>query len=216
MPKYFEPFFSKFQCGFRKGFSAQQCLLSMLEKRKLAVDNRKRFEALLTDLSKTFECLSHDLLISKLNVYGFSINSLIGRLVKDYLTNRKQRTRIDSAYSSWEEILFVCDIDFIMDDIGFASCADDNTSYTIGNDIEDAIFKLQNSLKILFQWFMDYQMKANPDSLFICSTNDIVNLIVENQVIDNSKCEKRLGMKFDYKLTFNAHIDDICKKAGLK
>ena len=123
MPNYFEPFFSKFQCGFRKGFSAQQCLLSMLEKWKLAVDNRKRFEALLTDLSKTFECLSHDLLISKLNVYGFSINSLIDRLVKDYLTNRKQRTRIDLAYSSWEEILFVCDIDFIMDDIGFASCA---------------------------------------------------------------------------------------------
>ena len=217
MPNYFEPFLSKFQCGFRKGFSAQQCLLSMLEKWKLAVDNRKRFEALLTDLSKTFECLSHDLLISKLNVYGFSINSLIDRLVKDYLTNRKQRTRIDSAYSSWEEILFVCDIDFIMDDISFASCADDNTPYTIGNDIEDAIFKLQNSLKILFQWFMDNQMKANPDKcLFICSTNDIVNLIVENQVIDNSKCEKRLGMKFDYKLTFNAHIDDICKKAGLK
>ena len=97
MPNYFEPFLSKFQCGFRKGFSAQQCLLSMLKKRKLAVDNRKRFEALLTDLSKTFECLSHDLLISKLNVYGFSINSLIDRLVKDYLTNRKQRTRIDSA-----------------------------------------------------------------------------------------------------------------------
>ena len=217
MPNYFEPFFSKFQCGFRKGFSTQQCLLSVLEKWKLAVDNRKRFEALLTDLSKTFECLSHGLLISKLNVYGFSINSLIDRLVKDYLTNRKQRTRIDSAYSSWEEILFVCDIDFIMGDISFASCADDNTPYTIGNDIEDAIFKLQNSLKILFQWFMDNQMKANPDKcLFICSTNDIVNLIVENQVIDNSKCEKRLGMKFDYKLTFNSHIDDICKKAGLK
>ena len=43
-----------------------------------------------------------------------------------------------------------------------------------------------------------------------------VNLIVENQVIDNSKCEKLLGVKFDYKLSFNAHTDDICKKAGLK
>ena len=41
-------------------------------------------------------------------------------------------------------------------------------------------------------------------------------MIVENQIIDNSKCEKLLGVKFDYKLTFNAHIDDICKKAGLK
>ena len=63
---------------------------------------------------------------------------------------------------------------------------------------------------------MDNQIKANPDKChFICSTKDAVNLIVENQIIDNSKCEK-LGVKFNYKLTFDAHIDDICKKAGLK
>ena len=60
-------------------------------------------------------------------------------------------------------------------------------------------------------------MKANPDIChFICSTNDIANLIAENQIVDNSTCEKLLGLKFDYILTFNAHIDDICKKAGLK
>ena len=60
-------------------------------------------------------------------------------------------------------------------------------------------------------------MKANPDiSHFICSTNDIANLIAENQIVDNSTGEKLLGLKFDYILTFNAHIDDICKKAGLK
>ena len=64
---------------------------------------------------------------------------------------------------------------------------------------------------------MDNQRKTNPDKFhFICSTNGTVNFIVENQIIDNSKCEKLLGVKFDYKLTFNAHIDDTCKKAGLK
>ena len=87
----------------------------MLEKWKMAVDIQKRFGAHLTDLSKTFECLSNELLIAKLNAYGFSID-----------------------------------------------------------------------------------------------------LIVENQIIDNSTGENFLGVKFYYKLTFNAHIDDICKKAGLK
>ena len=104
-----------------------------------------------------------------------------------------------------------------MDDIDLASYADNNTPYTRGNYIEDVIFKLQNSSKILLQWLMDNQMKANPDKChYICSTNDTVNLIVENQIIDNSKSKKLLGVNFDYKLTFNAHIDDICKKAGLK
>ena len=101
-----------------------------------------------------------------------------------------------------------------MDDIDFASYADDNTPYTIRNDMEDVIFKLQNSSTILFQWFMDNQMKANPDKCyFFFNSNDTVNLIVENQIIDNSKCEKLLGVKFDYKLSFNSHIDGICKKS---
>ena len=94
MSKYVKPFFSKFQCGFRKGFNAQQCLLSMLEQWKSAADNHKRFGALLTDLSKAFNWISHHLSIAKLNAYGFSIDSL--RLVPEYLTNRKQRTRINS------------------------------------------------------------------------------------------------------------------------
>ena len=104
-----------------------------------------------------------------------------------------------------------------MDDIDFASYADDNTPFTIGNDVENVIFKLRNSLKIRFQWFMDNQMKANPQKCqFICSTNDTVNLVAENQIIDNSKCEKLHGVKFNDELTSNAHIDDICKEAGRK
>ena len=65
--EYFESFLSEYQCGFRKGFSAQHCLLSMLQKWKSALDNRNMFGELLTDLSKAFDCLSHDLLIVKLN-----------------------------------------------------------------------------------------------------------------------------------------------------
>ena len=104
-----------------------------------------------------------------------------------------------------------------MVEIDFASSADDSTPNTVGNDMEVVIFKLQNSSKILFQWFMDNQMKANPEKChFICSTNDSVNFIVENQTIYNSKWEKFLAVKFDSKLTFNGHIDDICKKARLK
>ena len=95
--EYFEPILSKFQCTFRKGYSAQHCLLAMLEKWKLAVDNKINFNALLTDLSKAFDCLPHDLLLAKLNAYGFSLQTL--RLVQSYLSNRKQRTKINSEFS---------------------------------------------------------------------------------------------------------------------
>ena len=99
-----DSFFSKYQCGFRKGYSTQQCLLSMLEKWKHAVVNGKAFGLLLTDLSKALDCLSHELLLAKLHAYGFSFAAL--RLIHSYLTNRKQRTKVNLSYNSWEEILF--------------------------------------------------------------------------------------------------------------
>ena len=74
--EYMDVFLSKHQCGFRKGYSTQQCLLSMPEKWKSAVDNKKTFGALITDLSKAFDYLSHEVLLSKLHAYGFSIPAL--------------------------------------------------------------------------------------------------------------------------------------------
>ena len=100
----FEPSLSKFHCSFRKGYSAQHFLLAMLEKWKSAVDNKKTFGTLLTDLSNAFDGLNHDLLLAKLNAYGFSLPAL--RMIQSYLSNRKQRTKINSDFSSWEEILF--------------------------------------------------------------------------------------------------------------
>ena len=59
---------------------------------------------LLTDLSKAFDCLVHDLLIAKLNAYGFDYLSL--KLIYNYLSDRLRSVRIISQYSSWSYILF--------------------------------------------------------------------------------------------------------------
>ena len=104
MSSYFDNFFSNQQCGFRKGYSTQHCLLVMLETWKRSVDKGKVFGALLTDLWKAFDCLDHELLTAKLNAYGFSLPAL--RLINDYLSNRKQRTKIENTYSTWLDIIF--------------------------------------------------------------------------------------------------------------
>ena len=66
MFQYFEGIISKYQCNFRKGHSAQHTLISLLEKWCNNVDQGHRFGALLTDPSKTFNCLPRDIIIAKI------------------------------------------------------------------------------------------------------------------------------------------------------
>ena len=87
---------TKYQCGFRKGFSAQHCLLAMLEKWNNAVGKGQVFGALLTDLSKAFDSLPHELITAKLNVYGFNLPAL--KLMHSYLSHRKNRTKKSTKF----------------------------------------------------------------------------------------------------------------------
>ena len=74
---------SKYQCGFSKSFSGQNCLLAILEKRKSSVNKGKIFGVLLTDLSN----FSHELITAKLNANGFSLPAL--KLMHNYLVAQK-------------------------------------------------------------------------------------------------------------------------------
>ena len=104
LEEYFQALLSKYQCGFRKGYSVINTLLPMIEKWRKFLDAGGAFGALLTDLSKAFDCLPHELLIAKLYAYGVDVPSL--KLLHSYLTKRKQRVKMNGTYSSWPEIIF--------------------------------------------------------------------------------------------------------------
>ena len=74
--EYFQLLFSKLQCGFRKGHSAQNCLLVLTENGRKVLDKCSFAGILLTDLPKAFNCIDHELLIAKLYPYGFNIKFL--------------------------------------------------------------------------------------------------------------------------------------------
>ena len=153
MSSFFDNFLAKEQCGLLKGYSTQQCLLALLEKWKRTVDSSQMFGDLLTDLSTAFDFLDHKLLIAKLNAYCFSLPAL--KLVHDYLSHRKQRTKVNRTHSSWLEMvfgipqgslfgpllfnIFLADLFFILNDVDTASYADDNTSYITADDINGVI-----------------------------------------------------------------------------
>ena len=75
----------------------------MIDRWKNAVESKKAFGAILPDLWKAFDCICHDLLVAKLHAYGLSIPVL--KMIQDYLFNRKQKRKIGSTYSTYENII---------------------------------------------------------------------------------------------------------------
>ena len=66
-----------FPSALHQGAVTNHVLLRLIQQWKSGLDNKNFVEAVLMDLSKTFDCIPHDLLIAKLHAYGFSENSLM-------------------------------------------------------------------------------------------------------------------------------------------
>ena len=195
---FLEDIFNKQQCGFRKGYNTQPCLLKMLEKWKRSV---KVVGALVTNLSKGFDCLDHELNIAKVNAYGFSLPAL--RLINDYLSNRRQRTRIGNSFSDWFQLIlgvsqgstlgpllfniFLPGLFLVLKDVDIANFADDNTPFTSANNIDDLMDSLEKASSSLFKWFKDNLFKGNPDKChLLVSTNGKTKINIGEFSIENS------------------------------
>ena len=147
---------------------------------------------LLTNLSETFDCLSYEIIIAKLNAYGFLLSAL--KLISNYLTDRKERTKINNLYNSWEDILFevpqgsilgpiflnifLSDLFLVIDDIDLA----DMPMITPFSD--DVILSLEDFAKEVFQF---NRTKRNTDKCqLLLSKNNESQLEAGDFLIKNS------------------------------
>ena len=96
-------YLSALLCSFRKAHSTQHALFKLLQAWEEELDKYGFVVKILMDLSKAYNCLTHDLLIAKLEAYGIGKARLY--LIQNYLSNRKQGTKINSSYSDWYDIV---------------------------------------------------------------------------------------------------------------
>ena len=204
----------------------------MIEKMKEARDKIKVCAAVLTDLSKAFDCLKHDLLIAKLHAFVFDYKSL--RVMYTYLDNRAQFTTVGSYYSEILDIIFVVPQGSILGPLlfnisiidlfliehhrsDFSSYADDTTPYNCWNTFLEVISDLETTIDNLFDWFYCNNFKVNPPKchLFLSPFN-FLSINIKDSSIERSSSEKFLGVTVDSNFTFAKHINELCKKGNQK
>ena len=103
LSQYLEKHLISLLCGFRKAHSSQHALFKLLQAWQDELDKSGFVGTILMYLCKAYDSLPHDLLVAKFEAYGIDKNGL--NLIHNYLTNRKQRTKISSSYSEWYDIV---------------------------------------------------------------------------------------------------------------
>ena len=141
--------FSPLLAAYRENYHTQHLLIRPLKEWRLYLDDNYFVGTVMTDLSKAFDCLPHDLLIAKLEAYGFDNYTI--RYVYSYLKNRKQCVKINNTYSDLLDIIsgvpqgfivfniFFNDFFYVMLIASAHTYADDNTLNSIGKTLEDLI-----------------------------------------------------------------------------
>ena len=229
---YLEKYLSPYLCGYRKGFSCQHALIVMIERWKKSLEQGGYAGGILMDLSKAFDTINHKLLIAKLHAYGFGIESL--EIIFDYLSDRWQRTKINTSFSSWSEILcgvpqgsvlgpkffnvFINDLFYLFLCSSVCNVADDTTPYACDMDLQNLLHRLEGDTASAIFWFEANCMKLNQTKchFLISGSTEHLWTRVGEQVIWESNKEKLLGIHIDKGLKFKFHLLDICKKARAK
>ena len=198
---------------------------------KEAIDRGNRFGALLTDLSKAFDCIDHKLLIAKLSEYGVSSSAL--NVISSYLKYRTQRTKINDCFSTRSNIEYgvpqgsilgpllfninMIDLFHECEENDIANYADDTTPYSCGTDIPTVISELQDISTKVFNWFGNNHMKANPGKCHqLLSTKSPYVVSTHVIQITSSTAETLLGITIDSELNFENHLSAICNKVSRK
>jgi hypothetical protein len=223
------------QYGFRILHSSTLALIDIVDKIKNALDKNEYGLGIYLDAEKAFDLINHDILLSKLEHYGF--RGHIQNFFRSYLNNRQQYTYINGHTSNTANIscgvpqgsilgpllfiLYVNDINNAIDghETEIILFADDTSLFLHHKDPHVLIQHAEDELSNIYKWFTCNRLSLSlGKSNFILfhgkNKNSMPNLTrinIHNATIPRVTHTKYIGLILDEHLTWDNHINTLCK-----
>uniref|UniRef100_A0A1B6LUG6 Reverse transcriptase domain-containing protein n=1 Tax=Graphocephala atropunctata TaxID=36148 RepID=A0A1B6LUG6_9HEMI len=223
------------QHGFIKGKSTTTAMIDLVESIIDYLDDRKFTTALLLDYSKAFDCIGHKIIIEKLE--GLGITGTPKTWFESYLTGRSQLVELNHTTNGVTQtvrskpqpmtrgvpqgsvlgpvlfILLTNDFpDYVKDFSSVVMFADDTTLLLQSETAEDLSIKAYIALNMTYDYCSSNDLAANPSKTKQINFGGRGDQVPGLPNIDSEEETKLLGLTLDAKLTWNPHIDSLCKK----
>ena len=231
---HMEEHLSECQHGFMKGRSCITQLLETLDMWTETLDKGGVIDAIYLDFAKAFDSVPHKRLLVKLEAYGIRGKAL--GWLGDFLHERRQRVSVNGAFSRWNKVasgipqgsvlgpaLFVCFINDMPEVVRCSSIklfADDAKVFKAITE-EESCTQLQADLNRLQEWANTWQLRFNASkcqSMHLGRGNTkhdyTMNPGSNLQTLEETTCEKDLGVYIDNVLKFSTHAERAANKGS--
>ena len=222
------------QSGFRPGHCTQDVVVASVDDWRRGLDNNHVVGAVLVDLSRAFDSISHDLLLCKMDLYG--IRGKAKQWFHSYLSDRKQRVVVDGEVSPWSTIrmgvpqgsilgpllftLFINDLPSVLQSTKTMLYADDTTIYHSCPDPQQLQEALADDLLRMTSWLKTNHLHINvrKTKLLLLARRgrahelDRVRLSVNDVEIERQNNVKFLGVIIDSELNWEKHVAAVRRK----
>jgi len=227
------------QSGFRKHYSCETAIQTVIDEWKLIVSEGKMVGVIFMDLKRAFETIDRERLLEKMYQYG--IRGMALEWFKSYLNNRKQQVRFNNIWSRLLKteygvpqgsvlgpLLFIIYINDIIEvcpeGCNIKMFADDTLIYVSGESSTDIEIKINTVFNIIEHWMNMNKLKMNAGKTKYMIVRSIRKEVRGNIIlkcldgieIERVETMKYLGIIIDDRLRFQDQCDYMLKKIGKK